>query len=160
MAQVRAGTQERRGSLMKTRTLADRLHSAAIHLLRWARVEDTQTGLSAPRLSILAVLVFGGTRTVGELAAVEQVSMPTMTKLLQALEADGYVRRRRDRTDARVQRISATAAGRRALEHGRRLRLARVEAVLAELTAREAECIARAVTVLEEALARVAARPG
>jgi DNA-binding MarR family transcriptional regulator len=137
------------------RTTADRLHSVAIHLLRWARVDDVQTGLSAPRLSILSVLVYGGTRTVGELAAAEQVSTPTMTKLLQALEADGYVTRRRDAVDARVQQMSVTARGRRALEEGRRMRLERIETMLSGLSVREAEQIERAVSVLEKGLTRV-----
>ena len=47
---------------------ADRLHSAAIHLLRRLRREDAATGLSAPRLSALSVVVFGGPLTLGELA--------------------------------------------------------------------------------------------
>ena len=47
---------------------ADRLHSAAIHLLRRLRREDTKTGLSAPRLSALSVVVFAGPLTLGELA--------------------------------------------------------------------------------------------
>ena len=48
--------------------IADRLHSAAIHLLRRLRREDAKTGLSAPRLSALSVVVFGGPLTLGELA--------------------------------------------------------------------------------------------
>src|SRR5690606_37910081 len=103
--------------------LADRLHSLAIHLLRWARTVDTAAGLSAARLSVLSVLVFGGPRTVTELADAEQVATPTMTRLLQGLERDGYVRRRRERADARVVRVTATAKGRRALEAGRRARV-------------------------------------
>ena len=53
--------------------VADRLHSAAIHLLRRLRVEDEALGISAPRLSALSVLVFAGPRRVGELAEAEQV---------------------------------------------------------------------------------------
>ena len=53
--------------------MADRLHSAAIHLLRRLRVEDEALGISAPRLSALSVLVFAGPRRVGELAEAEQV---------------------------------------------------------------------------------------
>ncbi|MDQ3996553.1 MAG: hypothetical protein M3303_05995, partial [Gemmatimonadota bacterium] len=67
--------------------LADRLHSAAIHLLRRLRREDARTGLSGPRLSALSVVVFAGPLTLGELAAAEQVRPPTMTRLVRALEA-------------------------------------------------------------------------
>ena len=68
-------------SARKTRdeaeVIADRLHSAAIHLLRRLRREDATTGLSAPRLSALSVIVFGGPLTLGELANAEQVRPPT-----------------------------------------------------------------------------------
>src|SRR5688572_24647845 len=111
-----ARARESGAGMTTVRTLEDRLHSVAIHLLRHVRSRDVASGLSAPRLSILSVLVYGGTRTPGELAAAEQVSAPTMTKLVQALEAEGYVTRRPDVDDGRVQRVSATSKGRRALE--------------------------------------------
>ncbi|MGZ6143541.1 MAG: hypothetical protein ACXWLM_09385, partial [Myxococcales bacterium] len=57
--------------------VADRLHSAAIHVLRRVRAEDTRTGLSPARLSALSVVVFGGPLTLGRLAAAEKVSAPT-----------------------------------------------------------------------------------
>ncbi|HUF49676.1 MAG TPA: MarR family transcriptional regulator [Longimicrobiales bacterium] len=137
---------------------ADQLHALAIHLLRWARRDDELTGLSAPRLSVLSVLVFGGARTVTELAAAEQVAAPTMTRLLQGLEAAGYVTRRRDTGDARVVRVRATARGRQVLQAGRRNRLRRVAAVLSEVPAAERRHIAGAVRALRAALMRAAAR--
>jgi DNA-binding MarR family transcriptional regulator len=134
-------------------TLAARLHSVAIHLLRRVRVGDVASGVSAPRLSVLSVLVFGGPRTVGELAQAEQVAVPTMTRMLQGMEAEGLVRRRRDRRDQRVVRVTATAVGRRALEAGRRARLERLETLLARVSAGERTHVARALGVLEKALA-------
>ncbi|MGH7446467.1 MAG: MarR family winged helix-turn-helix transcriptional regulator, partial [Longimicrobiales bacterium] len=130
---------------MMERSLPDRLHSLAVHLLRYARAEDTATGLSAARLSVLSVLVFGGSRTVTELAAAEQVAAPTMTRLLQGLERDGYVRRRRDAADGRIVRVTATAKGRRALEAGRRARVRRVEEVTGALSATDAVVVTTAV---------------
>ena len=65
--------------------VADRLHSAAIHLLRRLRREDDASGQSAPRLSALSVLVFGGPQTIGALAAAEQVRVPTMSRVVAAL---------------------------------------------------------------------------
>lgn len=137
------------------RSLADRLHSIAIHLLRYARADDAATGLSAARLSVLSVLVFGGSRTVTDLAAAEQVAVPTMTRLLQGLEGDGHVRRRRDRDDGRVVTVTATAKGRRALEAGRRARIRRVEHVTGVLSAADAVVVEAAVAVLEERLSSV-----
>src|SRR5947208_1023753 len=83
----------------QTLEAADRFHSAAIHALRHVRREDPATGLGAARLSALSVLVFGGPRTLGELAAAEQVRPPTMTSIVRALESGGYVRRGSDPND-------------------------------------------------------------
>ena len=142
------------------RSLADRLHSLAIHLLRYARADDMATGLSAARLSVLSVLVFGGPRTVTDLAAAEQVAVPTMTRLLQGVERDGYVRRRRDSADGRVVRVNATAKGKRALESGRRARIRRVEEVIGALSADDASVVEAAVAVLETRLSSIIrARP-
>src|SRR5918999_325999 len=99
--------------------LADRLHSAAIHLLRRLRRVDATTGLSGPRLSALSVVVFGGPLTLGELAAAEQVKPPTMTRLVRALEARGLVSRETDEHDGRVVRLRATAKGRSLMAQGR-----------------------------------------
>lgn len=140
---------------MMDRSLADRLHSLAIHLLRFARADDAATGLSAARLSVLSVLVFGGSRTVTELAAAEQVTAPTMTRLLQGLERDGYVRRRRDRSDGRVSHLAATAKGRRALEAGRRARVARMTRVTDCLNAADRVAVEAALAGLEAALSSI-----
>jgi len=134
------------------RETAARLHSVAIHLLRRVRRVDVETGLSPARASALSVLVFGGERSVGELAAAEQVTAPTMTRLVAGLEKDGYVKRSPDATDGRVTRVSATARGRRVLEEGRDRRVAEVLEVLSALTAPEQATVARAVEALERAL--------
>src|SRR5688500_15022100 len=82
-------------------TIADRLHSAAIHLLRSVRRQDRQAGVGPARLSALSVLVFGGSRTAGELAAEEQVRPPTMTRIVAGLVRDGLARRRPEEKDRR-----------------------------------------------------------
>jgi DNA-binding transcriptional ArsR family regulator len=96
-----------------TRDISDRLHSGALHLVRRVRTVDAETGISAPRLAVLAVLVFGGPRTIGELASVEQVRQPTMTSLVNGLEADGLAVRRDDPDDGRrrVEMLDALLAG-------------------------------------------------
>ena len=129
--------------------LADRLHSAAIRLLRSLRTEDDATGLSAPRLSALSVLVYRGPMTVGELAAAEQVRPPSTSRLLTDMEALGLVERRVDEGDARVRRVHATAAGRAVLEEGRRRRVARLAAALETLPSGERQVLERALRVLE-----------
>ena len=56
--------------------IADLLHSAAIRLLRMVRIEDAQAGMGPAQLSALSVLVFGGAKTVTELAKLEQAERP------------------------------------------------------------------------------------
>jgi DNA-binding MarR family transcriptional regulator len=135
--------------------VADRLHSAAIHLLRRLRVEDEALGISAPRLSALSVLVFAGPQRIGQLAHVEQVEPPTMTRLVDGLERDGYVSRSPDPDDARAVLVAATDRGRAALLEGRRRRVEAFSALLAELPRKELDQLARGVGALERALARV-----
>ncbi len=131
--------------------LADRLHSAAIHLLRSVRREDTATGLSGPRLSALSVIVFGGGPvTLGQLAAAEQVRPPTMSRLVDAMEAEALVSRESDPEDARITRIRATARGRALLEAGRARRVAALARPLAALSADEQAVLARAAALIEE----------
>lgn len=132
---------------------AARLHSFAIHLLRHVRTVDVESGLSAARLSALSVLVFGGERTLGDLAEAEQVSAPTVTRLVSALERDGLVRRSRDPADGRVTRVAASARGRRVLEAGRDRRVARVAELLSGLDADQRRDVDAALDALEGALA-------
>ncbi len=131
------------------RALADGLHAVAIHLLRRLRREDEAMGLSPARASALSVLVFGGARSLRQLAQAEQVSAPTMSRMVAAMEAAGLVRRRPDPADARGVRIAATARGRRILEAGRARRLERLTALLEGVAAGDQAVLARAVVVLQ-----------
>jgi DNA-binding MarR family transcriptional regulator len=131
---------------------ADRLHSAAIHLLRRLRREDAASGLTAPALSALSVLVFGGPTSIGALAAAEQVRPPTMTVLVRALERAGLIVREADPADRRVVLVRATASAERILQHGRRRRTASLARRLASLPAEDIAALDRAVTILEELL--------
>src|SRR5438094_10275233 len=102
--------------------LADRLHSAAIHLLRRARRTDPRTGVSAAQLSALSVLM-SGPKTLGELATAEQVRAPTMSRLVSEMQRTGVARKVADRHDGRVVRVDATPKGLRALRRGRAMRI-------------------------------------
>src|SRR3954454_6638510 len=131
---------------------ADRFHSAAIHALRHVRREDPATGLTAARLSALSVLVFGGPRTLGELAAAEQVRPATMTRIAQSLVEDGYARREPDPTDRRVVRLRAIAKGRRVMQQGRERRVANLARLLERLSPTEIGRIHEAAELVEKAL--------
>jgi DNA-binding MarR family transcriptional regulator len=134
--------------------VADRLHSAAIHLLRWLRREDDRSGLSAPRLSALSVVVFAGPITLGALAAIEQVRPPTMTRLVAALETDGLVVREADPADGRVTLVRATPRGRSLLSAGRARRVAALAAALGDLGDDERAVLAHAAALVERLAAR------
>jgi DNA-binding MarR family transcriptional regulator len=133
--------------------LADRLHSLAIHLLRGLRREDAQSGLTGPRLSALSVVVFGGPLTLSELAAAEQVRKPTMTRLVQALQRDGLVRRVPDPHDRRVVRVRATPRGEALLVQGRARRVNRLAAPIAALSSADRETLHRGADVITRVLA-------
>lgn len=139
----------------ETERTADRLHSAAIHLLRKLRREDTKTGLSAPRLSALSVVVFGGPLTLGELANAEQVRPPTMTRLVSALEDEALVTREPDLADGRLTRIHATAKGRSLLMKGRARRVGALTTELRALGRPDRDVVERAVTILEGVIDRL-----
>ena len=113
------------------------VHSAALRLLCAVRTADAETGVSAPKLSALSVLTFGGAMSLSALAKAEQVRAPTMSKLVADLEAEGLVAKRADKTDKRGVRIEVTAKGRALMEEGRKKRLALLTKRLTRLSAAE-----------------------
>lgn len=144
-----------RTSQQRRADIADALHSAAVQLLRGVRQEDTRVGLGPARLSALSVLVFAGGMRLTDLARIEQVRPPTMSKIVAGLEADGLVRRRPDARDRRAIRLEPTARGITLLKQGRRRRVARLAAALAGLTRDELETLARAASLIERIAPRI-----
>ena len=137
-------------SLTEAQAIAEQIHSAAIHLLRMLRREDEGSGLNAPRLSALSVIVFGGPLTLGDLAAAEQVRPPTMTRIVNALEEQGLVVRTKSAADARTTQLSATAAGRHLLIEGRERRVGALARHIEELSRRDRVTLSRAAIILKE----------
>jgi DNA-binding MarR family transcriptional regulator len=139
--------------LATTHAVADRLHSAAIHLLRRVRKQDAATGEGPARLSALSVLVFGGPKTLGELAAAEQVKPPTMSRIVAGLSRSHLIEIKPDAHDARRLRIRATAKGTRLLQEARDLRIADLAQHLGALTSEELAKLNEAVEILRSLLA-------
>lgn len=135
--------------------LADQLHSAAIHLLRKLRREDAASGLNAPRLSALSVVVFAGPLTLGDLAAAEQVRPPTMTRIVDALAAQGLVSRKKNAQDARSTLIHATAAGKRLLTQGRERRVRALAAQIEALGEEDRAGLEKAAEILRKVIAEI-----
>jgi DNA-binding MarR family transcriptional regulator len=133
--------------------LADHLHSAAIHLLRQLRKEDDASGLSAPRLSALSVVVFGGPLTLGELARAEQVKPPTMTRIVTGLEREGLVKRKGDPHDRRLTQIEATSKGHKVLTAGRARRVKKLATAVGRMEKKELAELRRGVQLLRDVVA-------
>lgn len=115
---------------------ADRVHSAAIHLLRGLRIRDRESGIGPAQLSALSVLVFGGPKSLAELAQAEQVKPPTMSRIVAGLVRAKLVQTATNQDDRRAVVINPTLKGIR-LMHGARMR--------------RVESLARAVAALPEA---------
>ena len=130
--------------------LATRLHAAAIRLLRTLRREDHGTGLSAPRLSALSVVVFAGPLSLAKLAAAEQVRPPTMSRLVDALVEAGLVTREPAPGDRRSVQIAATARGVRMMEKGRARRVQALVPRLEGLSDSERRHLLNAAGILEK----------
>lgn len=113
--------------------LAARLASLSTVLQRHLSRADAGDGLTRARLSALALLVFGGPRTLGDLAGAEHVRPPTMTRLVHAMEADGLVVRKRNPDDGRSVVIHATARGVEQLASGRTRQIAPLAATISGL---------------------------
>jgi len=97
-------------------------------------------------------LVFAGPKTLGELAAAEQVKPPTMSRIVAALERTRLIEIARDPNDARRMSIRATANGTRLLQQGRRRRIEYLASHLDRLTRKELFALLKTVGLLERVL--------
>jgi len=132
--------------------VADRLHSAAIHLLRYARKQDVLSREGPARLSALSVLVFGGPMTLGQLASAEQVKPPTMSRIVAGLKRSGLARIEGDAADGRRIRISATPKGESLLQQARKRRVRILAEILSVLGGREMTVLEDAAQIIEGAI--------
>jgi DNA-binding MarR family transcriptional regulator len=140
--------------LNKIEDLADRLHSTAIHLLRQVRVQDAATGLAPARLSALSVLVFGGAMSLNKLAQAEQVRPPTMSRIVDALESEGLIRRTVNSQDRRAIVLEATEKGAAILWQGRKRRVKFLAKHLSRLSEEERKKIDDAIIAVQKAMPR------
>jgi DNA-binding MarR family transcriptional regulator len=137
-----------RSSLMAT-DIADQLHSGAVHLLRRLRVRDRESGIGPAQLSALSVLVFGGPRSLGELADAEQVRPPTMSRIVAGLQRSRLVRRHATEDGRRV-RLEATPKGVSLMWEGRKRRVESLAQAVAALPENDREQLRGAVKLLQQ----------
>ena len=133
---------------------ADRVHSAAIHLLRGLRIRDRESGIGPAQLSALSVLVFAGPKSLAELAQTEQVKAPTMSRTVAALVHTKLVRMVTNDKDRRAVVIIPTSKGIALMQ---KARLHRVESLARAVDALEAAEVAllRNAAEMIEKLSRV-----
>lgn len=129
--------------------LAHDLRIGVLRLARRIRANRVDTSLSLSQLSALTVLAVAGPMSAGELAALESVQPPTMTKVLSALVERGLITRDADAADKRAVRLAVTPAGTAVVEAERRARDVWLSGVLDQLDDAERAALARAVPVLE-----------
>jgi DNA-binding MarR family transcriptional regulator len=135
---------------------ARKLHSAALHLMRYVRAQDTALGVPPGQLSALSVVVFGGKQSLSDLAQAEQVKPPTMSRIVDALVRDGLVKREVDKNDRRSVVITATDKGEKIMHEGRSRREKRLLELLAGLTKDKIELLDQASEILSRSLAETA----
>src|SRR5271156_5798186 len=116
-----------------------------------------QMPLPAAQARLLATIEGHGEARIGDLAAVDHCSQPTMTTQVRRLEEAGLVTRTSDPGDARAVRIRITPEGMRTLDAGRADRAAAIEPQLAMLEPADRQVLAEAVEVLRRLLANSAA---
>ena len=132
--------------------VARRVHSAALHLMRYVRAQDTALGVPPAQLSALSVVVFGGKTSLSDLAKAEQVRPPTMSRIIDALVRDGLVKRETDKTDRRSVIITATEKGTRIMHEGRGRREKRLLELLQPLHREEIDLLDKASEILAKEL--------
>ncbi len=129
--------------------VADRLHSASIHLLRRLRVRDRESGIGPAQLSALSVLVFGGPKSLAELADIEQVKPPTMSRIVDGLESARLVTCESAPDDARRMRIVPTAKGKKLMLEGRRRRVEMLAELIEDLSTPDIHRLGEIAEVME-----------
>jgi DNA-binding MarR family transcriptional regulator len=113
-------------------------------------VEDA--GLSLTQLKAMHILA-GSDEELSLNGLAEQLgglSLPTLSRAVEALVQRGYVRRAEDSADRRVKRLSLTAKGRRTIDRLMEIRARDFEAALETLTEDERERLARALEPILE----------
>jgi DNA-binding MarR family transcriptional regulator len=136
-------------------TDTDLLAGLLVAAHRLSRIAARATGSTTPSAvwHTLSILEGDGPLRVGELALAARVTQPSMTKVVQQLAEDGYVRRLADADDSRAWLIAVTPTGVAALHDWRTTVASELQPLFAELTDADRATLARAVGILTAATA-------
>ncbi len=128
---------------------ASALRISVMRLSRRMRQERPVDGLTASQLATLASLERHGPLAAGELANVERVSAPSMTRIIGALAVAGLVDRRPHPSDGRQILVAISDNGRSLLARDRRRRDEWLTTRLDELTPEQLEVLEQALPLLD-----------
>jgi DNA-binding MarR family transcriptional regulator len=129
-------------------TLGSQLRLVILRLGR--RLRQQAVGEVTPsQLSALSTVAKHGELTLGELAAIERIAPPSMTRIAARLEDEGWLERRADTSDRRVARVAVSPAGQALLDETRTRRDAFLANRLQQFTEEERALLERAVPLLE-----------
>jgi DNA-binding MarR family transcriptional regulator len=144
----------------KAYQVADRLHSAAIRLLRRLRLQDKASGVGPAQLSALSVLVFAGRPlSLGELAEAEQVKLPTMSRIVAGMVRVKLAKCEASKQDRRRLVISPTAKGTAILQAGRQRRVQSLASALEGFSASDLAELGASAELLFKIIERVRTYP-
>ena len=130
---------------------AEAIASLRIGIMRLSRrlqSERPTTDITLTQLSVLGVLVARGAMTLGELANIERVKPPSMTRTVNHLEQAGLVKRCAHETDGRQVIVKATDSAREVIDENRRRRDEWLADHLASLTPDERSLLYETAPIL------------
>ncbi len=127
--------------------VAGQLRLAVTKLTRILRYQDP-SGLSATQSSALATVAGHGPLTLGDLAAREHVTPPTITRVVDKLAHAGLVERTPAPHDGRVVLVALTPAGNRWVDETRSRKTAWLAERLQDMPGADVRCLANAARIL------------
>jgi DNA-binding MarR family transcriptional regulator len=141
---------------------AARLRLGIVRTARRMRQEAAAevSGLTPTSTAALATIERHGPLTPSELAELERVKRPTVTRTLGCLEREGLVERTPDPGDGRSSLVSINAAGRERLRRLRGRKNAYLAKRMRHLPAEDIAALERAAEILEQMLAEPRGRRG
>jgi DNA-binding MarR family transcriptional regulator len=128
--------------------LPARLRLAVMRLARRLR-QQAEAGATPSMLSALSTVERLGPVTLTELAQLERVQPPSITKVVARLEEEGLVKRSTDLKDRRVARIALTAKGKRLIEQNRSRKNAYLARAMSDLSTEDVNVLIKALDVLD-----------
>ena len=122
------------------------------HAMRRLRAAHLEHKLSPRQFHLLGLLHDHGPMTQRELGALMNVDPSIVVTLLNPLEADGYLSRRRDPADRRRHDVTLTPAGEQQLDRAARAQRDAEDDLFASLTATQRAQLRALLLVLREQL--------